>query len=676
MSVAWIVGLLLLTMPVGGGAEPGSEVVFEGNTVFSRWQLLAALRRYDVPLTGDFGATDADDAAYFLREFYFSQGFRLTDVEYDYSPSPPRVVFQIDEGIQSLIGRVTFDGGVAIDRDRLNEIFSAAVRRATLRPFGRLRYVDSAVAAAVVEILRAYAQEGDLAATARVEETPAAANQVDIHVVIDQGPQFWIQAVNFVPADESLNAELGGVVRDYLNEPYLRNADVLMRTRLQDYLRNHGFFEAQVTPTVAMDAASGDVEIEFVVSTGRQYLVGEISAQGNKQTRPRAVLSRFGIRSGERYDASKIDEGARRLWFSGAFSEAEVKATTHEDGTVDLHLQLAEARAKQLTFEVGYSEWDRFFGEIHYVDRNILGTLNRLAIDGFISTRGYGGTITLSDPWLFKTDAIGSVGLYAARRELPAYSSVEVGGVVGIERKYSTTTLTGYRIGYGWKRVTDTVVFGESDAEEDPDYTLGNIAFSQTWDTRNDLLSPMKGFYASHTLEAASPVLLGDVSFFSMEGQLTFYQPLRKITQERPFVPFFVINHAAGLVLPYGGTDIVPVQERFFLGGPNTVRGYQLDGLGPKDSAGTPLGGLAMLVANIELQWPIYKSFYAAVFTDAGNLATDIQDLSMSDTRFSSGAGVRLYTPLGAVRIDYGYNLNPGPGDPIGAWQFGFGFTF
>jgi len=106
------------------------------------------------------------------------------------------------------------------------------------------------------------------------------------------------------------------------------------------------------------------------------------------------------------------------------------------------------------------------------------------------------------------------------------------------------------------------------------------------------------------------------------------------------------------------------------------VRSFQLDGLGPKDSGGDPIGGLAMLLFNLEIQWPVFNNIYVAAFADAGNLWSSASDIQPTNLQLGVGPGLRIYTPLGAVRIDYGYNVNRTAGDPIGAWQIGFGFTF
>ncbi|MDD5199863.1 MAG: BamA/TamA family outer membrane protein [Terrimicrobiaceae bacterium] len=657
---------------------PAGDIHFQGNESFGSAQLLAILRnRYDIPLHGDFGVTDADDAAFFLRTFYFSRGYRAASVAYTFRPAhPPSVLFAIDEGGRNSIGGVSFDGASDLPPDRLREIFDAAVRQATLRPFGRMRYVESAVEAGRVAIVNALAQRGFLVAAATVSDSPASLpGLVDLRIRIDQGVCYFVRGVSFAgaPVDDAM---LRGVLREYLDQPYQRNQEALMRTRVQDWLRNRGYLQAEVATTATLDPVSGKVTVVFDIAAGRTYKIGHIRVEGVRDTRVSAILSRFAVHPGTPYDASKVDAAARRLWFSGAFAEADVQRVPNADGTVDLLLKIEEAPAKRIQFGLGYSQWDRGYGQIHYIDRNFLGTLNRFSIDGELSQRSYGISTALTDPWLFGTDFEGSIGGAYARRELPAYRSTEASGTLTLARSYSSANLTGYRFQYGYKRVSDAEVFGEAPGGPVSDYTLGSLTFSQTYDTRNNILSPMKGLFLNHEIEVASPVLLGDISFLRLSAQVTYYLPLREITTEHPFIPFVIFNHRIGALLPFGDTNSVPVQERFFLGGPNTVRSFQLDGLGPRDRGGNPIGGLAMLLFNAEIQWPVFNNIYLAAFTDAGNLWSDVRDIQPTDLQVAVGPGMRIYTPLGAIRIDYGYNVNRQPGDPIGNWQVGFGFTF
>lgn len=658
-------------------AARGEGITFDGNVRYSRNQLLTAMRRFQVNLTGEFLRTEADDAAFFLREFYFDQGFSEASVGYDFQSPPSSVVFKIDEGGQLLIGSVEFQGNEALNAERLNQIFTAAVRQSNLHPFGQLRYVQSAVNFAMAEITRAMQQMGYLDASTMVAGVTATGRTVNLTVQIVEGVQYHVSDIQVEVRDSSEDTnDLLESLRQQVGRPYQNTVQALLRTRVQDWFRNRGYLEPQVRIDAQRNADDGNVNLVLNVNPGRFYRIGEIRVEGLEKTREDAVLARFVVKPGVPYNASLIDEGVRRLWFSGAFDDAEAKQVPNEDGTLDLRLQLKEGRARQLRFKLGYSEWERTFGEVRYIDRNFLGSLNRFSVDTFLSERGYGVSSELANPWFLGTDATGSVGAFFARRELPAYRATELGGTLGIERRYNSPNETGYRFGYEWKKVMDSQVFGEDDNAAQEDYTLGGLVFSQSWDTRNDVLSPMSGMFASHEVELVSPVLLGDLSFFRFEAQFTYYHPLWPITVERPFIPFIVLNHSAGLLVPYGNTEFVPVQERFFLGGPMTVRSYQLYGLGPRDSAGNPLGGLAMLLGNIELQWPLWNNIYIAGFSDVGNLAPDIDSLNFDETQVAIGSGIRVYTPIGAIRVDYGYNVNRDPGDPVGNWQFGFGFTF
>ena len=151
---------------------------------------------------------------------------------------------------------------------------------------------------------------------------------------------------------------------------------------------------------------------------------------------------------------------------------------------------------------------------------------------------------------------------------------------------------------------------------------------------------------------------------------------------------FFEGIQAGGIIS--GSTsdqDIIPIYERYFIGGANTVRGYSERELGPRDSTGAPLGGNAFLVGNFEVRHPIYKKLNGVVFLDGGQLYStppghiwpDIRLTSVNDLRFSSGFGFRLHSPLGAIRLEMGYQLNPQDGTSFGdrtAVHFSIGELF
>lgn len=647
-------------------------IQFEGSQTFAPGRLLRALRSYDIRLAVPVEPTAADDAAFFLQEFLNTQGFPDAEVNYQVH-SNGGVTFQISEGARFQLGRVTVTGAQQFTQERVADIFTVAIRQATLRPFGRLRFVEMAIDDAVAKITAAYVHEGFL--DAHVESATAIEGRmVHVDLQIVEGPRFRIGGVQL---QGEVPEKIHKIAKGFIGHNYRPGQELVCRTKILDALRNAGYFDAQVSEATADRTGDNDVTIFLSVFPGAQYRLGQITVQGQKRTQTSAILRRLGARPGTSYDAAKLDAGVRRLWFSGAFSDVNVKRTPTADHDVDVDIAVQEGAAKQFTVTGGYGEWYGLMGEGTYVDRNFLGTLNRLSLRVFGSQKSFGGEAVYSVPWLFNVDAIGNVGAFAVRAELPAFRSTQIGVNTGIERKFSERTTSGWLLNYQWKSVLNSQVFAETALDGAPiNYTLGLLSYRYTIDRRNDILSPMKGWYLRGDAGVASRVLGGDVSFARLTGQATWYLPLREITPERPFVPFFVLNERGGLMLPYADTDSVPVQERFFLGGPDTVRSFQLDGMAPRDAQGDPEGGMAYFVSNTELQWPIWKGLYLAGFVDIGNLAPTVEEFTWGDTRIGVGLGGRFYTPLGAIRVDYGHNLIRKDGDPIGAWQFGFGFTF
>lgn len=660
---------------IGEPAWPQARSVqgysFEGETVFTREQLQRALRRYDISLLPPIERTTADDAAYFLREFLFGQGFPEADVTYRFGSQ--QVVFTISEGPRFQIGRLEFSETEALTRERMEGIFVAEMRQQTRTPFGRLRFVESAVAAGAEHIRLALVQDGYLDAV--VQATPEFTGwTVNLAVSVTEGRRYTIDQI--LVQGGVTPPEVGEAVGRFQNKTYRPGDEFLLRSQVQEILRRKGYFAAEVTEDADFGPTDGTVHITLLVKSGAPYRVGKITVDGNRRTLTSALLRRLGIKAGP-YDAAAIDTGVRRLWFSGAFADVDLQQTPAADQTVDLHLKVEEGPARQVSATLGYGEWDRAFAEGTFTDRNFFGTLNRFSLRAFISQRSHGVGATLSDPWFWQTNLIATASAFYIRQELPAFNATQYGGGVGVERKANDTSRTGWRAGYQWKTVANSTVFADDSLDGAAlNYTLGELSFQQTLDHRNDQLTPMKGFLLDWQGDLASRFLLGEISFARLNGQATWYIPLREIIPERPFVPFIILNHRAGLMLPYADTEEIPIQERFFLGGPDTVRSFQLDGLGPRDAAGNIEGGQAYLLGNVEIQWPVWKAFYLAAFMDVGNLAPSVQDLTWEETRIGVGLGGRIYTPLGAIRVDYGHNLIRKDGDPAGAWQFGFGFTF
>ena len=657
------------------GAAEGTEWVFEGNGRFSRDRILQALSRFDATPASANDITAADDAAFFLREFYRSQGFPDAVVTYDYSAS--RVVFSIAEGDRLWIRKLTFEGGTSLPGDRRERIFTAAVRQATRTPFGRLRYVASAVEQAAESLRQAFVNEGFLEASVSLFDQPAADFQsLDLTVVIEEGIPHRIGRVRLAgPAFEESEA-LAQTLATFEGQPFRPSDPSLCRSRALDFLREHGFFYAAVSVESLPGREPGVRDFVVTPTPGRRMHIGDVRTSGRRRTAERSLLRRFGIRRGALYNASALDAAERRLWFSGAFSSVDVAFRDAPGDALDVDLRVEEGDRKSFATTLGYSQWYLGFANATYTDRNLLGTLNRLKLTGFVSQKSYGGEAEVAAPWFLGSELTGSAEAFAFRKELPAFEATEFGARIGIRQKLNERFRTGWGLVYEWKSVANTVVASDTEPDTPRDYRLGRLTFHQALDRRNDPLIPMSGYDLRYEVGVAVPPLLGDLTFLKAAAQATWYLPLQKISPGRPFVPFLTFHHGVGALFPFGNTTAIPVPERFFLGGPDSVRSFAFDGMAPRDRKGNPLGGEAFFQANVELQWPVGRGFFLAVFTDVGNLAPRLEDMEFCETRIAPGVGLRFFTPLGALRVDYACNLVRRDGDPLGAWQLGLGVTF
>jgi outer membrane translocation and assembly module TamA len=200
-----------------------------------------------------------------------------------------------------------------------------------------------------------------------------------------------------------------------------------------------------------------------------------------------------------------------------------------------------------------------------------------------------------------------------------------------------------------------------------------NLLFVQfaeaRWDSSDSILNPTRGMLLRGRLDHSNTALISDVSFVKLLLEARHYQRLwRKMILATRLV--------LGSIWPYGDTQEVPFNVRFFAGGPGSVRGFALNRLGPLDENDNPIGGHSLLIGSIELRFPIAGAFGGALFVDFGNVFRDAFTYRLDELRYAIGPGVRYNTPVGPLRVDLGIIVDRRSDEDFGRVEFSIGQAF
>ena len=276
------------------------------------------------------------------------------------------------------------------------------------------------------------------------------------------------------------------------------------------------------------------------------------------------------------------------------------------------------------------------------------------------------GDVNVLEPWVFGEKTTLSGGLYAHGRDNDGYTKFELGGQVELSYDFNEYTKLSL-----FSKVSFTDILEHQVVDEELGATSylthsGGISFS--YDRRDNGALPTSGFIFNASADVASSLIGSEVDFFRSTGRFTYYDTVGPVRLQA--------GARAGIIVPFGDTDQLPIDLRHFSGGSSTVRSFPERELGPQDRRGNPVGGEFYTIFNAEASVPVWKGLRFAGFADSGNLLSAYEDISLDDMHHAAGVGLRYDLPIGPVRMDYGWNLNRQEDEPEGAFHLGIGMSF
>ncbi len=664
-----------------------SNVEIAGAKSFKEKELLSQLKE-QISSIQELGLTAAraDDAAFFLELFYRKNGFSQVSVRYA-MPGGNHLRLEIDEGARTTIGNVNFVGNENLATDKLFEFFVGPTRERFSKAEKKLPYVKSDLDEGVDLVRRLYVSEGFLNVIVQAPNVRERSNElVDLTVAIVEHNRYAFGDVSFAGNTIYKPEELRAEIADILKQPYTDRRVADIPRRLQAFYKARGYYSAKVDAIGnAQPEGGGRVPVRITVSAGAIYYFDGVTVTGTRHLRPSFLQKRFGSLSGKKYSPEALDEEFREMMKTGLFNVLQVKPEPLPDNTLRLNLAIEEAKSKEFGLSLGYGTYAGAVVGVSYRDRDLFGFGRTVTTSAEYSTRGYKGEILYEDPWIFESAYSFKLRLYALTFDFDGYSKLEVGERVDLSRKLTKQYEFGAVLMQRHVEVTSADI---------PDQFLGptsyyvnSIGFTQTLDLRKSPLVSPRGFVFDNTFDYASEALGSDLEFVRATARVSYYLPFapeKKIVEINPRADeeesklhhwFSQSGLAFGArVGVISGTDI-PIDERFFNGGSNSVRSFGERDLGPHFD-GDPLGGEFFSVYNIEYTFPIFGELQGALFVDAGNLLPNADDAGFDDMRYGVGFGLRYRLPIGPLRLDYGVNPDRRPDEDFGAFHFSFGFAF
>ncbi|MEJ2637070.1 MAG: BamA/TamA family outer membrane protein [Calditrichia bacterium] len=446
----------------------------------------------------------------------------------------------------------------------------------------------------------------------------------------------------------------------------IENSNVAILTMYSD----NGFLNAEVNPDIKVNDSTHTAIVDFMINERIQYTIDSIRIQGLDDIKPYVVQRELKFRSGQVVSYSRLLTSQQNLYLTGLFQSVYIqpKPASNGDSTQkDILIELKEIIPGNFTASVGYGTIEKLKGRLEVANINFRGTAQQIgAVVGasFINRDLQG---SFREPWTFGTRWGTSVTAQWQYLSQPGYQAHTVGGNVSIGRKFmkiSHASLT-----YQLERASLNNV-STTEIPLDLTNNISSLTLGLVYDSRDDLFNPTRGLYAQFSNEFAGYFLSGSVAFFRTLGELKYFYLLRRNTVLATAI-------SGGRIDPSQGFNSLPLNERFYTGGPNTLRGYDYQKAGPLDKNGVPIGGEMMLVWHLfEIRQGIYKMFGGVLFMDLGNVWERPRNFTIRDIRYDAGIGLRVNTPIGLVRLDYAFKINRRSGQSLGNLYFGMGQAF
>lgn len=653
-----------------------NKLVIKGNKKVKTKDILAAIstKQYSVLKLSSLASDVQKIRKLYQQKAYYNADI-TTNISYPISKREAVVTFNIVEHKKVYVKSIKFIGNKQISSRTLQGEMQT-------KPWSLLSYVSERgtlqrdILDTDIERLNAYYHDiGFMDASVGSPTVTLEKNGFHIKIPVHEGVRYKVKSVR-LSGDlisgykTKIEKKLKTKANQYFSGANIRN-DLKF---IKSFYTDKGYAKADVEPMISRDNTAHTIAVDFHVQKFGVVHIGRIFITGNTKTRDYVIRRELKIAEGDTFNSKAIEDSQLALKRLDFFKSVEiVPVSTSQPNVMDLNIKVVEKQTGTISVGGGYSTLDGLFVMGQIQQKNLYGTGQYLGLQAMLAQDAQFYQLSYTKPWLFDTRFSGGFDIYDSVMFYQDFAW----------QTYGIKLRAGYPIG-NYSNVSayyvaenGSIYYLDSLAEKDPYFQAQQargyqfksgfgVAFSRN--TTDQPFLPTRGTFTGATIEYDSRDLGSDYNMLKQDYHAGIYYPL--------FWKF--VGHIRAEAGFENGSSLIPVWERYFLGGIDSMRGWYYGYLGPRDANGLVIGGNKYAVINYELLFPLLEHYgvRGLFFFDWGNAFLPGQEINPADFREDVGPGIRWNSPFGPLRIEMGYVLDRRPGDPQYEWQFSAGAFF
>lgn len=660
------------------------KVEFVGRKELTKGRLLDAMTlKKDDPFDRAKLRDDADK----VLEAYRKKGYLRATVEpavvVDTAANKADVTFTVFEGPRSKLAAVRFVGAGKIKPKKLLKEMKNKPGWLFATPLSEPDLPED-----LKKVEKTYKDKGflDMQVLGSSVTFNEAATEATLTIQLIEGPQYRYGDTSFTGQTLYVSSDLAKALEYRKGKLFSQEKFDLSMFGIQQLYAEKGRLRAVIDPEKTFNPATGLMDVRFDLNEGQPVYVDHVDVEGYKTTKAWVFTREITLKPGDLFRISKLKRSQEKILNLGFLDDVQPDVQSpYDPGKADILFEITEGKPGMLSAGAGFSSLDGVIGTMQLQHLNLLGRAWRTSLQWSFGSRVNDFSVSWGTPWLRDRPTSLDLSAYNTRRIAPyegsssAYTSKRVGGSVRLGPRFQDDK---YRLEtfYSFSEISIDNIDTQFLKTLSPGTSIQSmIGGSITRDTRDNIWDPTRGSKHSLSLDLSGGPAQGDIHFLRPGLEDAHNWTLGTI-EDYPLV--LTLANRLGYITQFGETKQVPVFDRFFIGGQDTLRGYSASG-----EAGYRDGGRIRDVANVELGFPLARERRKTIvkvvgFYDIGASWDSPRTVRLrvgkeeQDIKSNVGLGIRFVTPAFPIRLDWGYGFQHRPGEANYQINFGIGNLF